>query len=167
MFLCVLVQSFNLRHTEKKKEPVQPSTNINVAVILEKANAIRQVSITLFVSCLLQKSHFFPLPLHERSIAITMTSEEIMNPFENVQKWNAFHLVCLKTEFLPLPNVNRINWKSSEKSFVCSKAPLEFSKGKLWCLQNFECMLKPFCLVFVKVFMASAWSLAQGLGFRV
>jgi hypothetical protein len=43
MFLCVLVQSFNLRHTEQKKEPVvQPSTNINVAVILEKANAIRQ-----------------------------------------------------------------------------------------------------------------------------
>jgi hypothetical protein len=130
MFLCVLVQSFNLRHTEKKKEPVvQPSTNINVAVILEKANAIRQVSITLFVSCLLQKSHFFPLPLHERSITITMTSEEIMNPFENVQKWNAFHLVCLKTEFLPLPNVNRINWKSILRKVLCQRHHLNFPKG--------------------------------------
>ncbi len=131
MFLCVLVQSFNLRHTEQKKEPVvQPSTNINVAVILEKANAIRQVSITLFVSCLLQKSHFFALALNERSIAITMTSEEIMNPFENVQKWNAFHLVCLKTEFLPLPNVNRIKWKS-----ILRKV-LRLFKGTTWIFQR-------------------------------
>jgi hypothetical protein len=40
----IRTKSFNLRHTEKeKKEPVvRPVTNINVAAILEKANAIRQ-----------------------------------------------------------------------------------------------------------------------------
>lgn len=43
IFEQIRTKSFNLRHTEKKKEPVvQPLTNINVAVILEKANAIRQ-----------------------------------------------------------------------------------------------------------------------------
>jgi hypothetical protein len=50
-------QSFNLRHTEKeKKEPVvRPVTNINVAAILEKANAIRQVHVTTIFSALLFK----------------------------------------------------------------------------------------------------------------
>jgi len=49
--------SFNLRHTEKeKKEPVvRPVTNINVAAILEKANAIRQVRVTTIFSALLFK----------------------------------------------------------------------------------------------------------------
>jgi hypothetical protein len=59
-----------------------------------------------------------------------MTSEEIMNPFENVQKWNAFHLVCLKTEFLPLPNVNRIKWKS-----ILRKV-LRLFKGTTWIFQR-------------------------------
>ena len=48
----VLLQSFNLRRTDsmEKNEPaLRPAANINVAAILEKANAIRQVRHHLFM----------------------------------------------------------------------------------------------------------------------
>lgn len=50
MTLCDLPQSFNLRRTEsmeKKEFVARPVANINVAAILEKANAIRQVHLHL------------------------------------------------------------------------------------------------------------------------
>lgn len=50
LFLLDALQSFNLRRTdsiERKEVAPRPVANINVAAILEKANAIRQVITTL------------------------------------------------------------------------------------------------------------------------